>query len=218
VLLGAGAEVDARDARFDGTPLAFATVGSGEQAGQPGDWTGTVRTLIEAGASRRDVWISGKPPSEEVIGLLQRYGITPDEPAEEHPNDETEPPSTIGTGVMADIARHLESAYCHRDLDLLGSLLHPQVHWTGVCTNRAEVLDWYRGVLADGTMAAVQSVEVDRDAVVLGLSLTRQAEGARPAPPQHLYQVFTIDDAQIIDIRGYPDRHSAVTRHLKAGN
>jgi hypothetical protein len=42
--------------------------------------------------------------------------------------------------------------------------------------------------------------------------LTRQAEGARPAPPQRLYQVFTIDNAQIVDIRGYPDRNSALTR------
>jgi hypothetical protein len=39
-----------------------------------------------------------------------------------------------------------------------------------------------------------------------------QAEGARPAPPQQLYQVFTVDDAQIIDIRAYPDRASAVAR------
>jgi hypothetical protein len=115
---------------------------------------------------------------------------------------------------MADIARHLEAACRDLDLGLLGSLLHPQVHWTGVCSNSAEVLDWYRGVLADGTTAAIQSVEVDRDAVVLGLTLTRQAEGARPAPPQRLYQVFTVDDAQIIDIRGYPDRRSALTRTL----
>ena len=77
----AGADVDARDARFDSTPLTFATVGSGEQAGKPGDWAGAVRLLIEAGASRRGVWVSGKPPSEEVIDLLQRYGITPGEPA-----------------------------------------------------------------------------------------------------------------------------------------
>jgi len=61
-------------------------------------------------------------------------------------------------------------------------------------------------------MAAVQSVEVDRDAVVLGLSVALQAEGARPAPPQQLYQVFTVDGAQIIDIRAYPDRASAVAR------
>jgi len=32
LLLDAGAEVDARDARFDATPLCYATVGSGEQA------------------------------------------------------------------------------------------------------------------------------------------------------------------------------------------
>jgi hypothetical protein len=214
LLLDAGAEIDARDAHFDGTPLAFATVGSGEQAGKPGDWTETVRLLIEAGAARHDVWISEKPPSEEVMELLLRYGITPNEPAPEQPDDQAEVPGSIGTGVIAEIARHLEAAYRDLDLDLLASLLHPQVHWTGVCTNSAQVLDWYRGVLADGTMASVHSAEVDRDAVVLGLTVGRQAEGARPAPPQQLYQVFTIKDAQIIDIRGYPDRRSALTRAL----
>ncbi len=71
LLLQAGADVDARDARFDSTPLAFATVGSGEQAGKPGDWAETVRLLIEAGASRHHVWVSGKPPSEEITGLLR---------------------------------------------------------------------------------------------------------------------------------------------------
>jgi ankyrin repeat protein len=212
LLLEAGADVDARDARFDSTPLASATVGSGEQAGEAGDWIETVRRLIGAGASRRGVWISGKPPSEEVAGLLRRYGITPDEPAGHQAEDHAGAPGSAGTGVMADIARHLEAAYRDLDFGLLGSLLHPQVHWTGICRNSAEVLDWYRGILADGTTAAVQSVEVDRDAVVLGLALTRQAEGARPAPPQRLYQVFTVEDAQIIDIRGYPDRRSALTR------
>jgi hypothetical protein len=218
LLLEAGAGVDARDARFDGTPLAFATVGSGEQAGKPGDWAETVRVLIEAGASRHDVWVSGKPPSEEVIALLQRYGITPDEPAERQPDDQTEVPGPIGAGVMADIARHLEAAYRDRDLGLLGSLLHPQVQWTGLCSNRDQVLDWYQGLLADGTVATVHSVQVDRDAVVLGLAVARTAEGARPAPPQHLYQVFTVDGAQIIDIRGYPDRHSALTRAPSSGH
>ena len=212
VLLDAGASVDARDDRFDGTPLAFATVGSGEQVGKPGDWLQTVRLLIDAGASRQDVWISAKPPSEEVVELLRRYGISPDEPAQEQASDETEKPGSIDTGVMGDVARHLEAAYRDLDLELLGSLLHPQVHWTGVCTNSVEVLDWYRALLADGTRAAVDSVEVDGDAVVLGLSVTRQAEGARPAPPQQLYQVFTVSNAQIVDIRGYADRRSALTR------
>jgi len=212
LLLDAGADVDAHDSRFAATPLAFATVGSGERVGKPGDWIETVRLLIEAGASRQDVWISSKPPSEDVMDLLQRYGITPDEAAEQQPDDQTEVPGAAGTGMMADIARHLEAAYRDFDLDLLGSLLHPQVHWTGLCNNRAQVLDWYRGLLADGTLPAVQSVEVDRDAVVVRLTLTRQAEGARPVPPQQAYQVFTVDAGQIVDIRGYPDRRGALTR------
>jgi predicted secreted Zn-dependent protease len=58
----------------------------------------------------------------------------------------------------------------------------------------------------------VRSAEVDRDTVVLGLAVAQQAEGARPAPPQQLYQVFTISGAQIIDIRGYPDRRGALAR------
>jgi ankyrin repeat protein len=212
VLLGAGADIDARDARFGSTPLAFATVGSREQAAGPGDWITTVRLLIEAGASREGVWIPGKPPSEEVMDLLRRYGIGPSHEAEQQPGDLAEVPGSIGTGVMAEMARHLQAAYQDRDLDLLASLLHPQVSWTGICRNSAEVLDWYRGLLADGTMATVHSVEVDRDAVLLGLSVALQAEGARPAPPQHLYQVFTVDSAQITDIRAYPDRPSALAR------
>ena len=206
LLIDAGADVDGRDARFGATPLAFATVGSGECAGQPGDWTGVVRSLAGAGASRDGVWISGKPPSEEVIDLLRGYGIAPGDEPEPQPDDQAEVPGAGGTGVMADIARHLEAAYRDLDLELLGSLLHPQVQWTGVCGNRAQVLDWYRSLLADGLRASVESVKVAGDTVVLGLSVARQADGARPAPPDHLYQVFTVEDAQVIEMRGYPGR------------
>jgi ankyrin repeat protein len=218
LLIDAGADVAARDARFDGTPLAFATVGSGEQAGKPGDWIETVRLLIDGGAPREDVWVLAKPPSEEVMELLRSYGITPEEPPEPQPDDEpqpdeqTEPPGTVGTGIMAELARHLEVAYRDNDLDLLGSLLHSEVHWTGVCNNSVQVLDWYRGLLADGTTATVESVEVDRDAVLLELTVARRAEGARPAPSQRVFQVFTVDGAQIVDIRAYPDRRRARTR------
>ncbi|HEY3703001.1 MAG TPA: ankyrin repeat domain-containing protein, partial [Acidimicrobiales bacterium] len=51
LLIHAGAEVDGRDVRFNSTPLAFATVGSGERAGQPGNWIDVVRLLVDAGAS-----------------------------------------------------------------------------------------------------------------------------------------------------------------------
>ena len=212
LLLAAGADVGARDDNFDGTPLAYATVGSGEQAGRPGNWVETVRLLVEAGASRDGAWIVGKPPSEEVMDLVRQYRITPDAPPEEQDDEPPDAPSSIGSGILAEVAHHLETAHRDLDLDLLGSLLHPEVHWTGLCNNRGEVLAWYRGLMADGVTATVQSVELDRDAVVLGLAVARQAEGARAAPAQHLYQVFVIDNAQVVDIRGYPDRTSALAR------
>jgi ankyrin repeat protein len=225
-LLAAGAQVDARDEQFESTALTFAAVGSGERAGKPGDWTGTVRLLVEAGARTDEVWVTGKPPSEEVADLLTHSGITPGEPAGSAGSAGSEPepqgkdddhvqgeaPGSLGTGVMAEIARQLGSASRDLDLDLLGSLLHPEVRWTGLCHDRAQVLDWYRAVLAEGIEASVRSVEVDRDAVLLGLTVTRPARGARPAPPEPLYQVFTVRDAQIVEIRGYPDRDSALTR------
>ena len=228
LLIAAGADLDARDAHFDATPLAYATVGSGEQAGRPGRWTETVRLLIDAGAARDDAWVAGKPPSEEVMALLRSYGIAPDDESGAQGGDETgrgghdqtaaeaddadDTPGPIGTGVLGDIARHLAAAYRDLDLELLGSLLHPEVQWTGLCRNSADVLDWYRRALADGIRPAVQSAEVDRDAVVLGMTVSRQAVGARPAPPERVYQVFTVDDGQIIEIRGYPDRARALAR------
>ncbi|HVC74886.1 MAG TPA: ankyrin repeat domain-containing protein [Candidatus Micrarchaeaceae archaeon] len=212
LLLNAGADVEARDDNFDGTPLAYATVGSGERAGQLGNWIETIRLLVDAGASRDGVWISGKPPSEEVCDLLRGYGITPDdEPAPGGDEEDSLAPS-LGTGVMADVAQHLETAYRDLDLDLLASLLHPLVRWTGLCEDRTQVLDWYRGLQAGGTVATVEGVEVDRDAVLLSLSVARQAEGACSAPPERLYQVFMVEDEQVVQIRGYPDRSSALAR------
>jgi ankyrin repeat protein/ketosteroid isomerase-like protein len=198
LLLDAGAEVDARDARFDATPLAFATVGSGEQAGKQGDWPGTVRLLLEAGASRQDVWVNGKPPSEELVPLLRDYGIAPET------DDVDEPaPGDIGTGPIADIARQLKAAYENGDLDLLASLLHPDVHWTGLCTNSTQVIDWYRRLHAEGAVPTVLDLKVDGDTVVIGLSVSRPAEGARPVP-QRVNQVFTVDSGQIVRIGGHP--------------
>jgi ankyrin repeat protein len=218
LLLAAGAEVDTRDERFGATPLAFATVGSGERAGQPGDWTGTVRLLIEAGASRQDVWITDKPPGEDVADLLRQYGITPAGQAGEPGDQDSDQTSALepdGTGVMAEIARHLETACRDLDLDLLGSLLHPEVRWTGLCHGKAQVLDWYRARLAEGTTVAVRSVETGPDAVEIGLTVTGRAEGARPAPPQQIYQVFVVEDAQITEIHGYDGSGSERTGSIE---
>ena len=83
LLIDAGADLEARDATWNDTPLGWAIVGSGFGRGDPNsrhspnaDFVDTVRTLIEAGASLEDVRPgANKPPSEDVVELLLRYGI-----------------------------------------------------------------------------------------------------------------------------------------------
>lgn len=83
LLLQHGADVDARDANFNGTPLGYATVGSGERQGADGDWVTTVRLLLDADADPTGVWVPSSPPAEDVAEALQSFGISGDDhPAE----------------------------------------------------------------------------------------------------------------------------------------
>ena len=79
LLLEHGAELDARDANFDGTPLGYATVTSGEHPNTNGDWVASVELLLNAGADRTGIWVPSKPPSEDVAEVLRSSGITSNE-------------------------------------------------------------------------------------------------------------------------------------------
>jgi ankyrin repeat protein len=76
LLLDRGADLEARDRTWDGTPLEWATVGSGERpaANPRPDWIATVQALLQAGASTEDITLSPdepKQPSPEVAALLR---------------------------------------------------------------------------------------------------------------------------------------------------
>jgi hypothetical protein len=79
LLIGRGADLEARDARWESTPVEWACVGSGEQpADNPRpDWPATIAALADAGASLGDITLSPddpKPPSPAVAELLRQYG------------------------------------------------------------------------------------------------------------------------------------------------
>ena len=80
LLLAREADIEAHDHVFDASPLAWATVGSGEQpASAPNpDWEAVVRTLLDAGAStERMILEAGEvsQPSLEVADLLRARGV-----------------------------------------------------------------------------------------------------------------------------------------------
>ena len=80
LLLERGADVDARDERWDSTPMVWAIIGSSERptGNQSPDWPATVEILANAGASFDGITLSpddDHPPSPEVVELLRRYGV-----------------------------------------------------------------------------------------------------------------------------------------------
>lgn len=80
LLLARGADIEARDCVFHGSPLAWAAVGSGEQpASAPApDWAEVVRTLLDAGASTDGIVLEAggvSQPSPEVASLLLARGV-----------------------------------------------------------------------------------------------------------------------------------------------
>jgi len=81
LLLDHGADLSARDTRWQSQPLAWALVGSGEDpnwAPEP-DWVRTVSQLLDAGASLDGITLDPdepKQPSAEVLELLRARGLT----------------------------------------------------------------------------------------------------------------------------------------------
>ena len=219
VLLEAGAEVDARDEQFESTALTFATVGSGERAGKPGDWTGTVRLLIEAGASTHDVWVTGKPPSEEVADLLTHHGIGHAEPAGSQPEPQGEDEDDVPRGHPA---RSAPASWPRSP----GTWKPPPVTVTWTCSARCCTRSPLDGAV-QGPRPGARLVSRRAGRGNRGhrpqrggrsrrrgarLDVARVREGARPAPPQPLYQVFTVHDGQIVEIQATPTGRRPVPR------
>ncbi|HYK33427.1 MAG TPA: ankyrin repeat domain-containing protein [Streptosporangiaceae bacterium] len=80
LLLERGADVNARDERWDSTPMVWAMIGSSERpTGNPSpDWPATVEIMANAGASFDGITLSpddDHPPSPAVVELLRRYGV-----------------------------------------------------------------------------------------------------------------------------------------------
>jgi SnoaL-like domain/Ankyrin repeat len=230
LLLGRGAPVDARDARFDSTPLAFATVGSRERQHDrdaSGDWPATVRALLDAGAERDGVWLRGeKAPSDAVAAVLRSFGASPEGPDDATSGVEAErggaagpsecPPSVrepAGSDALAEVAALARIAYEQRDLELFASLLAPDVRWGAGpfgCSTREQVLAEYRELLALGFRGELRRIETPaEDTLIVEVSYAGTPSGTRPPPPGARVQVLRVADDLIVSIDGYPDLESA---------
>ena len=81
VLLAHGADLTARDTRWNAQPLEWALVGSGEtpELATAPDWVATVTLLLDAGAPTDELIVGDggpKQPSIRVVELLRSRGLT----------------------------------------------------------------------------------------------------------------------------------------------
>ena len=83
LLLDRGADLSARDTRWDSQPLGWALVGSGEapESAPAPDWVATVALLLDAGASLDGITLDPdepQQPSAGVLELLRSRGLADD--------------------------------------------------------------------------------------------------------------------------------------------
>lgn len=117
--------------------------------------------------------------------------------------------NTDVTRVAASVRTALESA----DLDAFADLLDLHVTWgapgdpSPPCQNRNQVLDWYRRGRAEGRRAHVLDVTSHHDKILIAMTVT---DPHHPTGDAHeRWQVLTVTDGRVVDIRGYDDHDDA---------
>jgi ketosteroid isomerase-like protein len=110
----------------------------------------------------------------------------------------------------------IRAAWESGDLDAITSLLAPDVTWGApgdpkpACQSREQVLSWYQRSVSDGVRGSVMDVCRVGENVLVGLLVTGPENAAGDGGQSERWQVLTIRDGLIGDIRGYEDRESAV--------
>jgi ketosteroid isomerase-like protein len=119
--------------------------------------------------------------------------------------------------TMDEMARQVRTALESADLTAFSDLLDPDVHWGAPddaapgCTNRQQVLTWYRRGRARGVHAAVTQLVVGGDKLLVGLKVVGNLAAAEDGAEVERWQVLTVAAGRIVDIRGFEDRVDAAS-------
>ena len=122
------------------------------------------------------------------------------------PHDQSPAPA-----IVERVRAALEAA----DPSQFRELLHPDVRWgapgdpSPSCQNRDQVLAWYRRGQEAGVRARVTEAEVHGDKILLAVKVTGSAGAEEGGGEVDRWQVLTVRDGRIADIRGFDRRADA---------
>ena len=129
------------------------------------------------------------------------------------------PEHTSATGEPAELSERVRSALQSGDLGVIRELLDPGARWGAPegpydadCQNRDQVVAWWARARAAGARAVVTEVTAGPGALLVGLEVTGTAAAREAGGPAGRWQVLTVRDGRIADIRGFDDRAAAAKR------
>jgi ketosteroid isomerase-like protein len=119
---------------------------------------------------------------------------------------------------MLELAETVKQALDSGDLEKYSTLLAPDATWGAPddnewgCHNRREVLTWYRRAQEAGMRAEVSEVVVGEGKLLVGVRVSGNDAAEDNGGTIDRWQVLTIRDGLVADIRGFEDRAEAARR------
>ena len=110
----------------------------------------------------------------------------------------------------------IRSAFESADLGAISQLVDEHARWgppdqpVPTCQTRDQVLEWYREAKQAGVRAEVNDAIAIDDCIVLGLKVSGRDDTTANGATTDRWQVLTVRNARIVEIRGYEDRESAL--------
>jgi hypothetical protein len=78
-----------------------------------------------------------------------------------------------------------------------------------MCQNASEILSWYDLARANGVRAEINDVVVVGESIVVGLKVLANTDADPKAKNRKRWQVMSVRDGRIAEIRGYETRGEA---------
>jgi hypothetical protein len=123
------------------------------------------------------------------------------------------------TGEPAELTERVRLALESGDLNAIRDLLDPGARWGAPegpheadCQNRDQVVAWWASARATGARAVVTEVTAGASTLLVGLEVTGTPAAREAGGAAERWQVLTVRDDRIVDIRGFDDRAAAASR------
>jgi hypothetical protein len=129
------------------------------------------------------------------------------------------PDDASPTPEPAALTERVRTALESGDLDGIRDLLDPGACWGAPegpsdadCHNRDQVMAWWAATRAAGARAAVTEVTAGAGTLLVGLQVTGTPAAHEAGGTVARWQVLTVRDDRIADIRGFDNRPAAAAR------